>query len=152
MQPPNTPPSGPSSEEPSLDEAVRQIGAAGKTLGTELWGVGTAFRDLFMADLALSRSALLRVLALSGLSVVLGTTAWLYLMAMGVLGLRAMGLPWWVAVGAPALVSLLGMALCVWLALRALDDSRFNATRRQLARFGIGDGAQQSDDDSEKTG
>ena len=128
-----------SSDAPPLDEAARRIGAAGKALGMELWTAVRAFRALFMAELALSRSAILRVLVLATIGTALGGTAWLYLMAMGVLGLQALGLPWWVAVGIPALVSLLGAAVCVWLALRALDDTQFKATRRQLARFGIGD-------------
>ena len=140
----NTPP-----EPPPLDEAARRIGAAGKALGHELWTAVRAFRALFMAELALSRSAILRVLVLATIGTALGGTAWLYLMAMGVLGLQALGLPWWAAVGVPALVSLLGAALCVWLALRALEDTQFKATRRQLARFGVGDDPDEIEKDPE---
>lgn len=140
-EPDDTDPHAPDSpsDAPPLDEAARRIGAAGKALGHELWTAARAFRALFMAELALSRSAILRVLVLATIGTALGATAWLYLMAMGVLGLRALDLPWWAAVGIPALASLLGAGVCVWLALRALEDTQFKATRRQLARFGIGD-------------
>lgn len=114
-----------------------------------MWAAARAFRALFMAELALSRSAVLRVLVLATIGTALGATAWLYLMAMGVLGLRALDLPWWAAVGIPALISLLGAAICVWLALRALDDTQFKATRRQLARFGIGDDPDEIEKDPE---
>lgn len=134
---------------PPLDEAARRIGAAGKALGTELWTAARAFRALFMAELALSRSAILRVLVLATIATALGATAWLYLMAMGALGLRALDLPWWAAVGIPALASLIGAGLCVWLALRALEDTQFKATRRQLARFGIGDDPEAVEKDPE---
>ncbi len=140
---------GSSSDAPPLDEAARRIGAAGKALGHELWTAARAFRALFMAELALSRSAILRVLVLATIGTALGATAWLYLMAMGVLGLRALDLPWWAAVGIPALASLLGAALCAWLALRALEDTQFKATRRQLARFGIGDDPEAVEKDPE---
>ena len=141
--------SGASSHVPPLDEAARRIGEAGKALGVELWTAARAFRALFMAELALSRSAVLRMLVLATIGTALGATAWLYLMAMGVLGLRALDLPWWAAVGIPALISLLGAAGCVWLALRALDDTRFKATRRQLARFGLGDDPDEIEKDPE---
>lgn len=134
---------------PPLDEAARRIGAAGKALGTELWTAARALRALFMAELALSRSAILRVLVLATIGTALGATAWLYLMAMGVIGLRALDLPWWAAVGIPALASLIGAAVCAWLALRALEDTQFKATRRQLARFGIGDDPETVEKDPE---
>lgn len=144
MEQPSAPPGEnpgdpPSPQPPPLDEAARRIGAAGKELGAELWAAVQAFRALLMAELALSRAAILRVLVLATIGTALGATAWLYLMAMGVLGLRAAGLPWWAAVGIPALVSLLVAGLCVWLALKALEDTQFKATRRQLARLGVGE-------------
>lgn len=144
MEQPSAPPGEnpgdpPSPQPPPLDEAARRIGAAGKELGAELWAALRSFRALLMAELALSRAAMLRVLVLATIGTALGATAWLYLMAMGVLGLRAFGLPWWAAVGIPALVSLLGAGLCAWLALQALEDTQFKATRRQLARLGVGE-------------
>lgn len=142
----------PGSQEPGpppLDEVARRIGAAGKALGYELWTAARALRALFMAELALSRTAILRVLLLAAIGTALGATAWLYLMAMGVLGLQAMGLPWWAAVGIPALVSLLGAGVCGWLALKALEDTQFRATRRQLARFGVGDDPDEIEKDPE---
>ncbi|MCX7557131.1 phage holin family protein [Xanthomonadaceae bacterium JHOS43] len=147
--PPPEQPDSPHTDPPPLDEAARRIGAAGKALGLELWTAVRAFRALFVAELALSRSAILRVLVYATVATALGATAWLYLMAMGVLGLRALDLPWWAAVAIPALLSLAGAGLCVWLALQALEDTQFKATRRQLARFGIGDSPEDVERDPE---
>lgn len=118
-----------------LDEAARQLLAAGAALGGELGGAGGALRALVLAELALSRSALIRALVLLAVAVVLGTTAWLYLMAMLALGLRALGLVWWVAVAVPGLASLVLALGCAWSARRLLDDARFLRTRRVLARL-----------------
>lgn len=131
----------PTSPEPlQWKEAASRILAAGEGLGGELGGATKAFGALVAAELALSRSALLRVVVLTSVGIILGTTAWLYAMAVAVLGLRAMGLVWWAAVGIPALLSLLAALLCLWLAGRTLDDARFIRTRRVLARLrgGVG--------------
>lgn len=118
-----------------LDEAARRILSSGSALGRELGGVGGAFRDLLLAELSLSRSAVLRAIMLVALAVVLGTSAWLYAMAMVVLGLHALGLAWWQAAGISALASLLLAGACAWWARLMLEDARFLRTRRLLARL-----------------
>lgn len=118
-----------------LDEAARRILSSGAALGRELGGVGGAFRDLLLAELSLSRSAVLRAIMLVALAVVLGTSAWLYAMAMAVLGLHALGLAWWQAAGISALASLLLAGVCAWWARLMLEDARFLRTRRLLARL-----------------
>jgi len=128
-------------------EAASRIAAAGAGLGGELGGAAKAMGELVAAELALSRSALLRVLVLAVVALMLGTTAWLYAMAVAVLGLRALGLAWWAAVGIPTLLSLLAALLCLWLARRALDDARFKRTRRVLARLRGTAGNQKSEAD-----
>lgn len=118
-----------------LDEAARRILSSGAALGSELGGVAGAFRALLLAELSLSRSAVLRAIVFLALAVVLGTSAWLYVMAMAVLGLHALGLAWWAAAGISALASLLLAGACAWWARAMLEDARFLRTRRLLARL-----------------
>ena len=140
MEQPSAPPGEnpgdpPSPQPPPLDEAARRIGAAGKELGADLWAALRSFRALLLAELALSRAAMMRVLVLATIGTALGATAWLYLMAVGVLGLRAFGLPWWAAVRhSGAGVAAGRRFVCVWLALKALEDTQFKATRQLSAQ------------------
>lgn len=121
---------------PPLGESARRIGSAGQALGQELRAVARALYALFLADLALSRHAVVRVAILAASAVVLALSAWFWLMAGGVLGLHRLGLPWWAALGSMGLFLLLLTLLCLWRARQALSDTRFTATRRQLARLG----------------
>lgn len=126
----------PASPEPlPWKEAASRIVAAGEGLGGDLGGAAKAFGALVSAEVALSRSALVRVLVLTAVGIILGTSAWLYSMAMTVLGLRALGLAWWAAVGIPTLLSFVAALLCLWLARRALDNARFKRTRHVLAKL-----------------
>lgn len=124
---------------PPIDEAARRIAAEGAALAGEAWGTFKAFRALMVADLALSRSAAGRVLVLGAIGTALGASAWLFGMGLLVVILRAAGLPWWGAIAIPTAISALGAGLCAWFGLRAFELTRFQATRRQLARLGIGD-------------
>lgn len=121
---------------PPLGESARRIGSAGQALGQELWAVLRAMQALFLADLALSRSAVVRVAILAASAVVLALSAWFWLMAGGVFGLHRLGLPWWAALSSMGAFLLLLTLLCLWRAKRALADTQFIATRRQLAQLG----------------
>lgn len=113
-----------------LGDAARRIIAAGGALGEDLAGAGVALGELAAAEFALSRSAIVRAVLMLAIALVLGLGAWLYAMAAAALGLRALGLAWWAAVGIPALVSLFTALCCLWLARRALIDASFRRTRR----------------------
>ena len=128
------------SDPPPLMQTAEKLGHAGKESVSAAWELLGAFRRLFAADLALSRSAFGLTLAWAGVAIALGASAWLLLMAWVVVLLHeAAGLSWSGAVAVPAQVSLLGAAGAAWWASRVFDDTRLNATRRQLARFGLGE-------------
>lgn len=125
---------------PPLTQAAQDLGRAGVESGRAAWSVLGGLRQLFAADLALSRSALGLTLAWAGAAIALGASAWLLLMALLVLALHnGLGFGWIAAFAWPAVVSLLGTALAGWRAARVFDDTRLNATRRQLARLGWGE-------------
>jgi hypothetical protein len=126
--------------EADLFESIRQIGDAGKA-GWEATGdVFRSLRTLFLADFSLARSALGRTLALTGVAIVFGGSGWLLLMAALMLLLtRQLGFPWSGALLACAAISLVGAGIAVHYAMRYFDHTRMQATRRQLARLGIGE-------------
>lgn len=131
-----------SSEVPGDDllEALRQIGATGRaSLGASV-DTAKAFRTLVVADVSLARSAIGRTLALSGVAIAAGASAWLLLMTALVVFLRgAAQVSWVVALLLPALLSLVVTGIASWQAMRYFDHTRLQATRRQLARLGIGE-------------
>src|SRR5690606_2666455 len=107
--------------------------------GKELLATVGSLRRLIAAELALSRSAALRMLVLAAIAAGSGGCALAVCLAPAAIGLIALGLPWWGAMAILALVSLLGAGTCIWLALRAFEDTTFKATRRQLARLHLAD-------------
>jgi hypothetical protein len=101
-----------------IDEALRELGATGRaTLGAGR-DAGKAFRILLAADISLARSAFGRTLALTGVAIAFGASAWLLLTA---------GL------------SIVVTAAAAWMAMRYFEHTRLQATRRQLARLGVGE-------------
>lgn len=140
---PGQPGSGPA---PSLEALVGQFGTAGRA-GLEA-GVGAlrAFRRLLVADLALARVALVRALVWLTVAVAFGASAWLLVMAAGIALLHHLGMSWLASISVMALISVIAAAFAAWQALRYFAMSRLEATRRQLARLGIG-----GDDDEEET-
>jgi hypothetical protein len=125
---------------PGIDEAVRQLGATGRATWTAGRDASKAFRILLAADVSLARSAFGRTLAFTGAAIAFGASAWLLLMAAMIAGLnRGLGWPWWVSL---LLAGVLSVAITVaagWQAMRYFDHTRLQATRRQLARMGIGE-------------
>ena len=123
-----------------LGDAARELrdsGLAGFGAARE---AARALRTLVAADVSLARSAAGRSAVFACAAVVFGASAWLMLMTAVVVALSLQaGLPWWLSLGACGLAS----AVCTWLALRKAMDyfehTRMKATRRQLARLGIGE-------------
>jgi len=131
---------------PHLDESVRRIGAAGRATLDSALDTGRALRKLVSADIALARSALGRALAWVAVTIVFGASAWL--LSMGVLTalLHSLGLSWLAAFAICATLSLAVTAFAIWRVSVFFDHAGMHATRRQLARLGIGD---ENDDDDE---
>lgn len=125
---------------PDILESLRQVGDAGRA-GWEATGdVFRSLRTLVFADFSLARSAFGRTLALTGVAIVFGGSGWLLLMAALMLLLtRQFGFPWSGALLACAAVSLVGAAIAVHYGMRYFEHTRMQATRRQLARLGIGE-------------
>ena len=125
---------------PDLLEALRQIGATGRAGLGAAADTAKALRTLVAADISLARSAAARAMALGGLAAVVGGSAWLLLMATLVVFLsRQFGLPWSAALLVPALLSVVAAAVAGWFAMGYFEHTRLQATRRQLARLGIGE-------------
>lgn len=125
---------------PELDEALRQVMAAGRSSMGAVSDASKAFRSLIVADISLARSAFGRSVAFTGLAIAFGASAWLLLMASGVVLLRMQaGLSWTLALLACAALSLVVCALAVWGATHYFEHTRLKASRRQLARLGFGE-------------
>ncbi len=125
---------------PELLEALRQIGLTGRASLSAAGDAAKSLRTLVAADVSLARSALGRTLALSGLAIACGASSWLFLMGTLVVILNGpVGLSWSVALLIPAALSLLVTAFASWMAMRYFEHTRLQATRRQLARLGIGE-------------
>lgn len=124
---------------PDLLEAWRQLNQSGRSGLAASSDAFKAWCSLLVADVTLARSAAGRALALGALSVVFGGSAWLLLVAALMVFLnRALGVAWWVSLIAGALVSVVIAALAAWLAMRYFEHTRLQASRRQLARLGVG--------------
>lgn len=125
---------------PELLEALRQIGQTSRASLAAAGDAAKAMRSLVAADVSLARSALGRTLAFSGVAVVCGASSWLFLMGTLVAILHGpAGLSWTIALLIPAVLSLLVTAFASWMAMRYFEHTRLQATRRQLARLGIGE-------------
>ena len=125
---------------PGIDETVRQLGATGRATWAAGRDASKAFRILLAADVSLARSAFGRTLAFTGAAIAFGASAWLLLMAALIAGLNLwLGWSWSVSL---LLTGVLSAAITVaagWQAMRYFDHTRLQATRRQLARMGIGE-------------
>lgn len=130
---------------PHLDESVRRIGAAGRASFDSALDSGRALRRLVIADLALARSAFGRAMAWVGVAIVFGASAWLLVMAAMIALLKAFGWSWLASLAICALLSAIVAAVAAWRVSRFFDYTGLHATRRQLARLGIGD-----DDDTDE--
>ncbi len=123
---------------PSIEESLRQVGAAGKEGLSATLDAGRALRRLFAADVALARVALARALVWLAVTVAFGSSAWLMLMGAVIALLVHLGWSWLAAFSLSCAISLAIALIGGWLALRYFEMSKLDATRRQLARLGIG--------------
>ena len=125
---------------PDIEESLRQLGATGRATWSAGRDASKAFRILFAADISLARSAFGRTLAFTGVAIASGASAWLLLMAALVTWL-SLGLawPWALSLLAAALLSAVITGFGGWRAMRYFDHTRLQATRRQLARLGVGE-------------
>lgn len=121
--------------------AFRDVGEAGRSGFAAAKHVGEALRALVAADIALARSALGRALAFTAVAIVFGVSAWLLMMAALVAVLAAaLQWSWTLALFVVALANIAVTAWAAWRAIGYFEHTRMKATRRQLARLGIGDG------------
>jgi uncharacterized membrane protein YqjE len=93
-----------------------------------------ALRGLFLAELGLARTALLRGFWLGALALGLAVATCLLLVALAVVGLQALGLSWTASVTVCLLASAALTSLAAWRLVVTLRLTRFEATRRQLQR------------------
>lgn len=125
-------------ERPSLEESFREFGTAGREGLTATLEAGRALRKLVVADLALARAAMARALVWLTIAVAFGASAWMLLMGALIAVLQRLGWSWLASISATAAFSLVVTALGAWQALRYFEMSKLDATRRQLAKLGIG--------------
>ena len=125
---------------PDLLESLRQVGAAGRSTASAANDALKALRILVSADISLARSAFGRALAFTGVAIAFGASAWLLLMA-ALIAWLSFGLrwPWSLSLLLSAALSIAITAVAGWRAMQYFEHTRLQATRRQLARLGIGE-------------
>jgi len=131
---------------PHLDESVRRVGAAGRATLDSALDTGRALRKLVSADLALARSAMGRALAWVGVAIVFGASAGLLVMGVLIALLHSFGMSWLVAFAICAALTLAVTGFAAWRVSVFFEYAGMHATRRQLARLGIGDESPDDDD------
>lgn len=129
----------------SFDEAFRQVGTAGREGLSAALDSGRALRNLVLADVALARTAAARALAWTGVAIAFGASSWLLLMAALIALMQRLGWSWLASLSLAAGLSLLITGIGIWQTLRYFEYTRLDATRRQLARLGLGDDEKDED-------
>jgi uncharacterized membrane protein YqjE len=137
----------PGAEAPGIGEAVEALGQAGRESLHSTLEMARAMRRLVAADIALARAALARAAVWMAVAVVFGSSAWLLLMAALIALLVHFGMSTLAATSVSALISLVIAAFGAWKALQYFEMGKFDATRRQLAKLGIGDGDNPEEED-----
>jgi hypothetical protein len=123
-----------------IEASLRELSASGRSTWEAGKDAGKAFRMLLSADISLARSAFGRTLAFTGVAIACGASAWLLLMASLISWLSlTLGWPWAMSLLATALLSAAVAGFGGWSAARYFEHTRLQATRRQLARLGIGE-------------
>ncbi len=127
-------------EAPHIAEALREFSQSGRAGLKAANDAAKALRILIAADVSLARSAFGRTLALTGVAIAFGASAWLLLMATVIVALsRGAGWPWALSMLLTAGLSLVVTILAGWGASRYFEYTRMQATRRQFARLGLGE-------------
>lgn len=125
---------------PDLKEALRQLGASGRATLSAANDASKALRILVTADISLARSAFGRTLAFTGVAIAFGASAWLLLMAALIAWLSlGLGWTWSLSLLLTAGISIAVTAGAAYVSMRYFEHTRLQATRRQLARLGIGE-------------
>lgn len=125
---------------PDLSDALHALGKDGRAGLKAASDVAKALRILVAADVSLARSAFGRTLALTGVAIAFGASAWLLLMASLIAWMSiGMGMSWTLALLLTALFSVLVTAGAGYAAMRYFEHTRLKATRRQFARLGFGE-------------
>src|SRR6476620_11477720 len=119
-----------------LEESLRELGATGRATWEAGRDASKAFRILLAADVSLARSAFGRTLAFTGIAIAFGASAWLLLMGALVAWLRTgLGRAWSLSLRLAAGLSVGITAAAARGARWYFDQTRMQATRRQLARL-----------------
>ena len=124
---------------PGIDQSVRQATAAGRATAQAARDTGRALRSLVAADLALARSATGRALAWVGVAIVFGASSWLLAMGALIALLQRLGWSWLQSLIVATVLSLGVTVVAIWRTGAHFDNAGMHATRRQLAKLGIGD-------------
>lgn len=125
---------------PDIADALRQFGATGRATWSAGREAATALRVLVSADISLARSAFGRTLAFTAIGIAFGASAWLLLMAALIVWLSlGLGWAWSLSLLLAAALSTAVCGFAGWRAMRYFEHTRLQATRRQLARLGIGE-------------
>ena len=125
---------------PGLSDSLHALGDDARAGLKAASDAAKALRILVSADVSLARSAFGRTLAFTGVAIAFGASTWLLLMAAMVVWLsRGLGLAWPTSMLLTALASGIVTAAAAWAAMRYFEHTRMQATRRQLARLGIGE-------------
>ena len=132
-------PDAPSSP-PGIEESLRALGEEGRAGLKAASDAAKALRILVSADISLARSAFGRTLAFTAVAIAFGASAWLLLMAALIAWLSlGIGWSWPLSLLLSAAVSIAVTVVAGMLAMRYFEHTRLQATRRQLARLGIGE-------------
>lgn len=125
---------------PDLKEALRQLGESGRATLSAASDASKALRILVTADISLARSAFGRTLAFTGVAIAFGASAWLLLMAALISWLSlGLGWTWSLSLLLTAGISIVVTGVAAYVSMRYFEHTRLQATRRQLARLGIGE-------------
>jgi hypothetical protein len=123
-----------------IEEALHALRDTGRATWTAGRDASKAFRILLSADVSLARSAFGRTLAFTGVAIAFGASAWLLLMGALVAWLSAgLGWAWSLSLLLTSALSIVITAAAGWGAMWYFEHTRLQATRRQLARLGIGE-------------
>jgi len=123
-----------------IEASLHELGASGRATLNAGRDAGKALRILLSADISLARSAFGRSLAFMGVAIAFGASAWLLLMAALIAALSlSLGWPWALSLLLTGVLSLAVAGFGGWSAMRYFEHTRLQATRRQLARLGIGE-------------
>jgi hypothetical protein len=123
-----------------IEEALHALRDTGRATWTAGRDASKAFRILLSADVSLARSAFGRTLAFTGVAIAFGASAWLLLMGALVAWLSGgLGWSWSLSLLLAAGLSIVITGAAGRAAMWYFDHTRLQATRRQLARLGIGE-------------